>query len=124
MCRDMEEAASTKVAEVEAEEEEEAKTKEEEISEDPSPAIGAPKPEELVAKAIAPVKRDYLCPPPLRPSSSNDDKEKDFLSDKKNRDSTHIVVKEKKSKRQLKRERQKVFPLPTFEVNGICNSLI
>eukprot|EP00268_Persea_americana_P044413 TRINITY_DN4490_c0_g1_i1.p1 TRINITY_DN4490_c0_g1~~TRINITY_DN4490_c0_g1_i1.p1 ORF type:complete len:697 (+),score=149.07 TRINITY_DN4490_c0_g1_i1:280-2370(+) len=103
----MEEAASTKVAEV-VEEEEEAKTKkEEEISEDPSRANGAPKPEELVAKAIAPVKRDYIRPPPLRPSSSNDDKEKDFLSDKKNRDSTHVVVKEKKSKRQLKRERQK-----------------
>lgn len=95
--------ASTKVAEVE---EEEKKKKEETISDDSStPANGFPKPEELVAKAIAPVKRDYLRPPPARPSSKDDrDKEKGLLSDKKN-----PVVKEKKSKRQLKRERQQVL---------------
>ena len=33
-------------------------------------------PEELVAKAIAPVKREFLCPPPVRPSN-------DVVSDSK-----------------------------------------
>ncbi|XP_077246489.1 FMN-linked oxidoreductases superfamily protein [Tasmannia lanceolata] len=56
-----------------------------------------PNPEELIAKAIAPVKSKYLRPPPLRPPPNNN--EKDGFSDKK-------VVKDKKSRRQLKRERQ------------------
>ncbi|XP_041010944.1 tRNA-dihydrouridine(47) synthase [NAD(P)(+)]-like isoform X1 [Juglans microcarpa x Juglans regia] len=57
-------------------------------------------PEELVAKAIAPVKKEFLRSPPPRPSSSTNHQ-------------THVVsetkvvsIKEKKSKRQLKRERR------------------
>lgn len=57
-------------------------------------------PEELVAKAIAPVKREFLRPPPLRPCN-------DVASDSKSTPST--FVKEKKSKRQLKRERRQVL---------------
>ncbi|KAL8060248.1 hypothetical protein ABFX02_02G012200 [Erythranthe guttata] len=48
--------------------------------------------EEMVAKSIAPVKRDFLCPPPVR-TCNRDDNSKAPLMD------------EKKSKRQLKRER-------------------
>ena len=59
-------------------------------------------PEELVAKAIAPVKREFLRPPPVRPSN-------DVVSDSKSTPST--LVKEKKSKRQLKRERRQVLSL-------------
>ncbi|CBI37975.3 hypothetical protein VitviT2T_002994 [Vitis vinifera] len=54
-------------------------------------------PGELVAKAIVPVKREFLRPPPLRPCN-------DVASDSKYTPST--FVKEKKSKRQLKRERR------------------
>lgn len=57
-------------------------------------------PGELVAKAIVPVKREFLRPPPLRPCN-------DVASDSKYTPST--FVKEKKSKRQLKRERRQVL---------------
>ncbi|KAJ1386326.1 Zinc finger, CCCH-type [Sesbania bispinosa] len=56
-------------------------------------------PEELVARCIAPVKKDFLRPPPVRASSPNDDVS--VANDK-----PPALVKEKKSKRQLKRERR------------------
>ncbi|XP_010263932.1 PREDICTED: tRNA-dihydrouridine(47) synthase [NAD(P)(+)]-like [Nelumbo nucifera] len=61
------------------------------------------KPEELVAKAIAPVKREFLRPPPLRPCS-NDAVNGEPVVNKKVVPSN--VVTGKKSRRQLKRERQ------------------
>ncbi|XP_068646703.1 tRNA-dihydrouridine(47) synthase [NAD(P)(+)]-like isoform X2 [Aristolochia californica] len=60
-------------------------------------------PEELVAKAIAPVKREYLRPTPIR-SCSYDDNSKYGKSGKDSAASN--VVTEKKSKRQQKRERK------------------
>ncbi|KAH7687037.1 tRNA-dihydrouridine synthase protein [Dioscorea alata] len=63
----------------------------------PEPQAAPPNPEELVAKAIAPVKAEFLRPPPSR-SRSDGAGEKNSVSSN--------VVKEKKSKRQLKRERQ------------------
>ncbi|KAJ7978540.1 tRNA-dihydrouridine(47) synthase [NAD(P)(+)] [Quillaja saponaria] len=61
-------------------------------------------PEELVARAIAPVKKEYLRPPPARPSSTT---QKDGVSDTNDKASVQSsLVKEKKSKRQLKRERR------------------
>lgn len=66
-------------------------------------------PQELVAKAIAPVKREFLRPPPVRSSSNN---VKDAASTAKNdgddKAAPSSLVKEKKSKRQLKRERRQV----------------
>ncbi|XP_057966077.1 tRNA-dihydrouridine(47) synthase [NAD(P)(+)]-like [Malania oleifera] len=58
-------------------------------------------PEELVAKAIAPVKRGFLRPPPTRPHSADAD---GGVSDAKA--AASVIIKEKKSKRQLKRERR------------------
>ncbi|KAJ0971002.1 hypothetical protein J5N97_018961 [Dioscorea zingiberensis] len=63
----------------------------------PEPQAAPPNPEDLVAKAIAPVKAEFLRPPPLR-SRADDACEKRSVSSN--------VTKEKKSKRQLKRERQ------------------
>ncbi|KAK7409786.1 hypothetical protein VNO78_00101 [Psophocarpus tetragonolobus] len=57
-------------------------------------------PEQLVARAIAPVKKDFLRPPPLRSSSPNHDLS--IPNDNK----PSILAKDKKSKRQLKRERR------------------
>ncbi|KAL8140965.1 hypothetical protein V2J09_006986 [Rumex salicifolius] len=69
-----------------------------------SEAIAPPSAEELVAKAIAPVKREFLCPPPPRPSSAaGKTNEEASITEKSN---SSKLVKEKKSKRQLKRERQ------------------
>ncbi|XP_050363783.1 tRNA-dihydrouridine(47) synthase [NAD(P)(+)]-like [Argentina anserina] len=68
-------------------------------------------PEELVAKSIAPVKKQYLRPPPLRPCSKD---QNDAVPEGSAKSST--VVKEKKSKRQLKRERREVQKSPL----GIC----
>lgn len=66
-------------------------------------------PEELVARSIAPVKREFLRPPPVRPCSSvNHD---DAISDTKDKSAQSAVDKEKKSKRQLKRERRQVLSL-------------
>lgn len=64
-------------------------------------------PEELVAKAIAPVKREFLRPPPVRPSNNNTNTDRittggeDAVSESK----PAPILQEKKSKRQLKRER-------------------
>ncbi|GMP37701.1 hypothetical protein CsSME_00009276 [Camellia sinensis var. sinensis] len=60
-------------------------------------------PEELVAKSIAPVKREFLCPPPTRTCSDDAD---DVDSKTKKSALSSSFLKEKKSKRQLKRERQ------------------
>ncbi|XP_060168523.1 tRNA-dihydrouridine(47) synthase [NAD(P)(+)]-like [Lycium barbarum] len=68
-------------------------------------------PEELVAKAIAPVKREYLRPPPCRPSNNNDSSVGVQNDDAAEAKSAHIV-KEKKSKRQIKRDRQKELKSP------------
>ncbi|KAJ4967465.1 hypothetical protein NE237_019314 [Protea cynaroides] len=60
------------------------------------------KPEELIAKAIAPVKREHLRPRPVRFSSNG-------ATDRRvseNKSISSNVVTEKKSKRQFKRERQ------------------
>ncbi|XP_022747839.1 tRNA-dihydrouridine(47) synthase [NAD(P)(+)]-like isoform X2 [Durio zibethinus] len=59
------------------------------------------KPEDLVARAIAPVKREFLRPPPSSRTTQND-----AASDTNVKQSQSNVVKEKKSKRQLKRERR------------------
>lgn len=59
-------------------------------------------PEELVAKAIAPVKWEFLRPPPSRTQN-------DAATEPKKADANQPgIVKEKKSKRQLKRERRQV----------------
>ncbi|KAL2346076.1 hypothetical protein Fmac_000076 [Flemingia macrophylla] len=58
-------------------------------------------PEQLVARAIAPVKKDFLRPPPVRDSSPND-----AVSVPNDNTTTSVLAKEKKSKRQLKRERR------------------
>ncbi|XP_065002675.1 tRNA-dihydrouridine(47) synthase [NAD(P)(+)]-like [Musa acuminata AAA Group] len=63
-----------------------------------------PRPEDLVARAIAPVKAEYLRPPPSR-SVAVDSGVEDGSNEKKS-SSTNVVVKEKKSRRQLKRERK------------------
>ncbi|XP_058785073.1 tRNA-dihydrouridine(47) synthase [NAD(P)(+)]-like [Vicia villosa] len=55
--------------------------------------------DELIARCIAPVKTEFLRPPPDRTSSQNDD-----VSIPK--DKAPVLAKEKKSKRQLKRERR------------------
>lgn len=82
-------------------------------------------PQQLVAKAIAPVKRDFLRPPPLRSSSNN---LKDATSTAKNdgddKAAPSTLVKEKKSKRQLKRERRQVnfsFISPFVLVLHFCS---
>jgi tRNA-dihydrouridine synthase 3 len=64
-------------------------------------------PEELVAKSIAPVNKHYLRPPPPRPSS-NDTVSKTTTNAAPSPSPLHsqsALLKEKKSKRQLKRER-------------------
>lgn len=57
-----------------------------------------PSPEELVARAVAPVKPAFLRPPPVRDAPKDEGKANDGGA----------VVAEKKSKRQLKRERKQV----------------
>ncbi|KAK9049326.1 hypothetical protein SSX86_031706 [Deinandra increscens subsp. villosa] len=56
--------------------------------------------EELVAKAIVPVKKEFICPLPTRASGDNS-----RLSSDERPAATAPVSKEKKSKRQIKRER-------------------
>ncbi|KAF2932577.1 tRNA-dihydrouridine(47) synthase [NAD(P)(+)]-like [Oryza sativa Japonica Group] len=66
---------------------------------DSSPAASSPprpSPEELVARAVAPVKPAFLRPPPVR----------DAPKDEGKANGGGAVVAEKKSKRQLKRERK------------------
>ncbi|XP_010665865.1 uncharacterized protein LOC104883109 isoform X2 [Beta vulgaris subsp. vulgaris] len=60
-------------------------------------------PEKLIAKGIAPVKKEFLRPPPSSRSTNLDNRDENGKSDSSK--STGIV-KEKKSKRQLKRERR------------------
>lgn len=73
----------------------------EKLSAEPPPSNGSqPTPEQLAAKAIAPVKKEFLRPPPPRPSSTSTGLQNDTGSQTK-----VVSVKEKKSKRQLKRER-------------------
>lgn len=68
----------------------------------------APTPEELVARAVAPVKREFLCSAPQRSADRKEKPDKEFNED----NGVPVVLKEKKSKRQLKRERQLVRPRP------------
>ncbi|CAA0807685.1 tRNA-dihydrouridine(47) synthase [Striga hermonthica] len=69
----------------------------------PCPAPAPASAEELVAKAIAPVKRAFLRPPPVR---SCDDRSETGKADGKSAAANDApILKEKKSKRQLKRER-------------------
>nr|GMD20918.1 tRNA-dihydrouridine(47) synthase [NAD(P)(+)]-like [Ipomoea batatas] len=62
-------------------------------------------PEELVAKAIAPVKREYLRPPPQRHHSDGNRAVTGVQNDDAAEAKSNPLLKEKKSKRQLKRER-------------------
>lgn len=66
-------------------------------------------PEELVAKAIAPVKPQFLRPPPARNNQSESDATAAAAGSNSDGKASQsgIVAKEKKSKRQLKRDRQK-----------------
>ena len=64
-------------------------------------------PEDLVAKAIAPVKREFLLPPPIRPCS----KDSNDVASGATKSAPSNLLKEKKSKRQLKRERLQVLSL-------------
>lgn len=81
------------------------------VSEDPPPSNsnGAQRtPEELVAKAIAPIKKEFLRPPPVRPASASS--QNDAVADSAPADNSKSgIVKDKKSKRQLKRERRQVW---------------
>ncbi|XWS55013.1 hypothetical protein CRYUN_Cryun10bG0138400 [Craigia yunnanensis] len=71
-------------------------------SQPPSNSNGATQqtPEDLVARAIAPIKREFLRQPPTSRTTQND-----AASDANAKQSQSNVIKEKKSKRQLKRER-------------------
>lgn len=68
-------------------------------------------PEELVAKAIAPVKKQFLRPPPTRANQNDTVK---YTNDKSSQQHSSTLVKEKKSKRQLKRERRQVLFIPSL----------
>lgn len=57
--------------------------------------------EELIERSMAPIKKEFLCPPP--PSRNLKQ------SDVKTAPPHPSLVQEKKSKRQLKRERREVF---------------
>ncbi|KAF7810829.1 tRNA-dihydrouridine(47) synthase [NAD(P)(+)]-like [Senna tora] len=63
-------------------------------------------PEQLVARAIAPVKGEFLRPPPVRASSATQNDDVSEQTDDKATVQSGGLVKEKKSKRQLKRERR------------------
>ncbi|KAK9129578.1 hypothetical protein Sjap_010065 [Stephania japonica] len=74
-----------------------------------------PRPEDLVAKAIAPVKQEFLRPPPSsRPKTSTEATEGGAPIAKNCNGGSSNVVKEKKSRRQLKRERQQA--VMTYEL--------
>ncbi|XP_073292768.1 tRNA-dihydrouridine(47) synthase [NAD(P)(+)]-like [Primulina huaijiensis] len=72
----------------------------------PYAAVSVLSTEEMVAKAIAPVKREFLCPPSVRPSDTNNINDSDGKKTDVNDTTSTPVLKEKKSKRQLKRERR------------------
>lgn len=81
--------------------------------------------EQLVAKAIAPVKKEFLRPPPNRPCSNNRNDDDDDASEKKSTSSN--LLKEKKSKRQQKRERRQeqksaIHICPELAKTGDVNS--
>lgn len=78
-------------------------------SQPPSNSDGATQqtPEELVGRAIAPIKREFLRPPPPSRTTQND-AASDANSSANAKQSQSSLVKEKKSKRQLKRERLQV----------------
>lgn len=78
-----------------------------EVSNGVAAAAAEKTPEELVAKSIAPVKKQFLRPPPIRPCCSKN--HNDEVSDGNAKPAQSNVVKEKKSKRQLKRERRQVI---------------
>lgn len=63
-------------------------------------------PEDLVARAIAPVKAQYLRAPPSRSGSLGSEVVDN--AKEKSRAPKVVVTKEKKSRRQLKRERKQV----------------
>lgn len=62
--------------------------------------------EELIERSMAPIKKEFLCPPPSRAGKQND------AADVRAPQSG--LVQEKKSKRQLKRERREVFDSSNF----------
>lgn len=68
------------------------------ISDDGSGLLNYPSAEELIAKARAPVKREYIRPAPVRAVNAKDESD--------NNGTVAKVSVEKKSKRQLKRERK------------------
>ncbi|GAV60275.1 Dus domain-containing protein [Cephalotus follicularis] len=79
-------------------------------------------PEELVAKSIAPLKREYLRPPPSRATTLND-----AASHSDSKSSRSTPVNDKKSKRQLKRERREEkksvkYICPEISQTGDVNS--
>jgi tRNA-dihydrouridine synthase 3 len=61
-----------------------------------------PTPEELVARAVAPVKAAFLRPPPVRDTPTSEESR-----------ASGAVPLEKKSKRQFRRERKQVTSLPS-----------
>lgn len=67
-----------------------------------SNGFGQATPEELVSRAIAPVKREFLRPPPSRTTKQQND----AIQEAQAKPSQPGLLKEKKSKRQLKRERR------------------
>lgn len=80
------------------------------VSVDEVSAVVPPQPlaEELVAKAIAPVKRDFLRPPPLRACDRTENNKADDKADAQKDGVSVPIIRDKKSKRQLKRERRQV----------------
>lgn len=58
--------------------------------------------EELIERSMAPIKKEFLCPPP--PSRAGKPNEADDVNSPQSG-----LVQEKKSKRQQKRERREVF---------------
>jgi tRNA-dihydrouridine synthase 3 len=88
----------------------------EKLSSELPPSNGSqPTPEELVAKAIAPVKKEFLRPPPPRLSSTSTGLQNNTVSQTK-----VVSAKEKKSKRQLKRERHQVLSLSLALCICVC----
>ena len=63
--------------------------------------------EEMVAKSIVPVKKEFICPAPNRLSSDDNKSSGDAVP--VSAAAAAPVIKEKKSKRQLKRERIQVL---------------
>ncbi|KMZ64761.1 putative tRNA-dihydrouridine synthase [Zostera marina] len=66
-----------------------------------------PKPEDLVARSIVPVKSAFLRPHSLRSSSSSLNPPSTGDAERNERKDSDVFNKEKKSKRQIKRDRQK-----------------